>query len=261
MRLARDLWGSFTQPAFWLFSAWLDVITKYRRTSLGILWIFVPPMVFIWGIGLFMAALQGAGRGALVAHVGIGFIVFRLCTGVVAEAPAVFAAYRTFIYDGRNRLTDYVLRAIARAFIYLLFAVPLMALALHGADQAVYGALGVSLAGLLLVLANLIWVGVLLGLVGARFPDLHELIGSIMIALFLVTPIVWQSTSAPVGTLHGNLMRLNPLAHWIMVIRDPLLGIPVEPLSWWVTLVGIPVGGLVAALAYQRYAKRVPIWL
>jgi ABC-type polysaccharide/polyol phosphate export permease len=218
-------------------------------------------MVFIWGIGLFMAALQGAGRGALVAHVGIGFIMFRLCTGVVAESPAVFAAYRTFIYDGRNRLTDYVLRAIARAFIYLVFAVPLMFLALYGAPEANYGALGMTLVGLLLVIVNLIWVGLLLGLVGARFPDLHELIASIMIALFLVTPIVWQSTSAPIGTLHGNLMRMNPLAHWIMVIRDPLLSIPVEPLSWWVTLLGIPVGGLVAALAYQRYAPRVPIWL
>ena len=85
--------------------------------------------------------------------------------------------------------------------------------------------------------------------------------GSAVMALFLLTPIVWDAANAPSGTLHGALMRGNPLFHMIEPVRAPLLGQPVEPLTYmYLGTLGV-VSLLVAMLAYQRFARRVPVWL
>ena len=82
-----------------------------------------------------------------------------------------------------------------------------------------------------------------------------------VMALFLLTPIVWDAANAPSGTLHGALMRGNPLFHMIEPVRAPLLGQPVEPLTYmYLGTLGV-VSLLVAMLAYQRFARRVPVWL
>lgn len=260
-QLFKDLGASLRQPDFWLYAAWLDIVTKYRRTALGILWVWVPPAVYIWGMGLFIGALHGVPRGPFIAHVGFGFLLFRLYTTVVIETTAVYASHRDLIYDGRTRLTDHLLRSIGRSTIYLALAAPLLVLTLRSAPDFAVANIAPSMLGMVLVMLNLLWMGVLLSLLGARYPDLHELVSSVMMALFLITPIIWEVSAAPPGTLHGDLMRFNPLAHYIIVVRDTLLGEPVERLSWIVTWAGAIGGGVAAGLAYRLTARRVPLWI
>lgn len=261
MNLFSDLAGSLRRPDFWIYAAWLDIVTKYRRTVLGILWVWVPPIVYIWGMGLFIGALHGVPRGPFIAHVGFGFLLFRLCTTVVIESTAVYSASRPLIYDGRTLLTDHLLRSLAKALLYLLLAAPLLALTLRSAPDFAIANIAPAALGFALVMLNLLWMGLLLSLLGARYPDLHELVSSVMMALFLITPIIWEVSAAPAGTLHGDLMRFNPIAHYLIVTRDVLLGEPVERLSWIVAWTGA-IGGAVAAwLAYRAAARRVPLWI
>ncbi|MBL8256914.1 ABC-type polysaccharide/polyol phosphate export permease [Pseudoxanthomonas japonensis] len=259
--LFRHLAESFRKPDHWLYASWLDVITKYRKNALGLFWIFFPPIVYIWGLGAFMGAIQGRQMGSFLAHIGFGFMLFRLMSTMFIEAGATFAAHLPYIHDGNLRLTDYVLRTLSKALIHFLFAVPLLALVLVG--EASVSPLGLlsSLAGLLIVLVNLFFLGVLVALVGARYPDVNDFFGSVMLAVFLITPIVWLAEAAPADSMQGMLMRANPFHHMLAVVRGPILGEASET-STYVYIGAMTIAGvLISAFSYSRFARRVPIWL
>lgn len=259
--LFGDLTDGFKYPAFWAFSGWLDIAVKVRRSRLGVLWLIMPSVVYIWGIGFIYSHFMGMSLRKYAAHVGIGFVIFKLVQTVTAESTHVMFSARSFIMDGHLRLTDFVLRSTAKALFHFLVSLPIVILAiciypdLHG--------IGVleGLAALPVVLLNMIWVGVLFSLIGARYPDLSNFIGNIFMFMFLLTPIVWYADKLPADSMRGILSRLNPFFHLIEVVRAPMLGDHLSIYSWVYLGVMTVVGWVVTVIAYRRYAHFVPIWL
>lgn len=262
MSLFTHLAASFRRPDHWIYASWLDIVARYRRNRLGLLWLFVPTIVYIWGIGGFLGAMQpGFDLPRFYAHVGVGFAVFRLASTVFTDATSVFSASKSYIYDGSLRLTDFLLRSLSRSLYYFVLTLPIVAIVVLGSPD--FDGVGVlpALAGLVVVVLDLLFLSVLLGLLGARLPDLSELTGSAMLALFLFTPIVWMPDAAPAGTLRGALMRANPMHHMVEAVRAPLLGHEVEMLTYAYLGVVTFAGAAAAAILYGRFARRVPAWL
>ena len=262
MQLFRHLAASLRRPDHWIYASWLDVVSRYRRNRLGLLWLFVPTAVYIWGIGGFLGAMQpGLNLPRFFAHVALGFTLFRLVVTVLTDATSVFSASQNYIYDGSLRLTDFLLRSLARSWFYFMLTLPMVAVVVLGSPDATWEGIAPAAVAFIADLGILLFLSVALALVGARFPDLHELLGSAVMALFLLTPIVWDASGAPAGTLHGALMRGNPLFHMVESVRAPLLGDTVEPLTYLYLGILLASSMLVAVLSYQRFARRVPVWL
>lgn len=260
--LFSHLRQSLRRPDHWLYGSWLDIVTKYRKTYFGLFWVFVPISVYIWGIGGFIGALQpGVNVQDFLAHVAVGFAVFRFIMTVLSDATGVFGNFKPYIYDGNLRLTDLILRMINRSFYYFLLALPVVAVAVLASSEFNWQGMAGSLLGLVVVLINLFTYSVLLALLGARFPDLSEFMSSVMMAAFLVTPVVWYPEMAPEGTFQGAFMRANPFHHLLASVRAPLLNETLEPLTIYFLAATTAVGVVVAPLAYRAFARRVPLWL
>lgn len=56
-------------------------------------------------------------------------------------------------------------------------------------------------------------------------------------------------------------MELNPLLHYLDIVRAPLLGAHQELRHWAVVLVLTVVGWVFAAFAMRQYRARVPYWV
>ena len=256
-----DLAYSARKPEFWSYSAWLDIATKYRRSRLGILWLLIPTAFYVWGVGPFFAGLQNRSVGSFVAHVGVGYLLFRLVLMVISESAGVVTAQQAFILDGRTRLTDFVLRVVVKAIFYLVMSLPVILPALVMTDfgsrieAAVF-----AILGLLLVILNCIWIGCVVALIGARFPDLQEFTTSLFILAFVFTPIIWHASDAPPGTYRGLIMHLNPLYHLIEVVRAPIMS-GSSGISWLVVILMTLSGWLLASIMYRRYVRAVPLWI
>lgn len=262
MLLMNHLTQSLRQPDHWLYGSWLDTATRYRRMRLGLLWLLVPTAVYIWGIGGFLASMQpGLQASRFLAHVALGFAVFRMVSAVMTDSTSMFSGFQYYIYDGHLRLTDYILRSLARSFYYFLLSLPLVLVAAIASPDFTPGGLPLAALGLAVVLVNLFSFSVLLGLAGARYPDLGELMGSVMMAAFLITPVVWYPSAVPADSTPGLLMRANPFHHLLVAVRAPVLGENIDPASWVYLPILTVVGLLGAALAYRWCAPRVAAWL
>lgn len=259
--LFGDLVLSLRKPEFWALSTWLDIVVKYRQSRLGIVWLLMPAVIYVWGLGAFFAAMQHAQLVHFAAHVGLGYIVFRAINAVIIESTTCFSSSSAFILDGHLRLTDFVLRVVAKALFYFVMALPVVALALAVYPDMQWANVLLGALSVPLIILNALWIAVLFALVGARFPDLSQFIGNVFMFAFLLTPIIWYADSVPPDSVRGMFMRLNPLFHMVEVVRAPILGERIETLTFYYLGVMMLVGWGLAAYFYRRYAKFVPLWV
>lgn len=259
--LWQDLAASFRSPEFWAVSSWLDIVVKFRQSRFGPLWLVAPTVVYVWGLGGFFASMQQVPIVTFAAYVAIGYTVFRVISSVIIESTTAFGAASAFIMDGHVRLTDFVLRVMAKALFHFAVSLPVVAIALAVYPAVHWDALPFAFGAFVLVLANALWIGMVFALIGARFPDLSQFVTNIFMFAFLLTPIIWYADAMPAGSIRGTLMRLNPLFHMVEAVRAPILGQSIE----WTTLYYIAAmtagGWCVAFLAYRRYARFVPVWI
>lgn len=261
IQLLRDIGRSLREPEFWAYSSWLDIVTKYRRSRLGIIWLLLPPVLYVGGVGFFYALLSNSDPLVYMPHLALGYLLFRLLSNVITESCSVLPGHASFILDGHLRLTDFVFRTLAKALFYLAAALPLIVVVLAISPIVQPVGLLTVLPAFLVVLLNLTWISVVVALLGARFPDVSELTGSLFIFGFILTPILWKAEYAPYGTPHGTFMRVNPLYHMIEIIRAPLLGQPLETLTLVYVAAMTLLGWVMAAYLYRRFARFVPVWV
>jgi len=260
-RLWRELAASLRNPEFWLLTSWLDILVRARRSYLGPVWLLMPSLVYVFGLGSFFASLHGRTMVEFAAYVALGAVVFRTLMSAVIGSASVFNASRAFIMDGHMRLTDYLLESLAKALFDVLMFVPVTVVALVIHPGIEVPGLLLAVPTTLLILVNVLWVGVVFSLVGARFPDFAQLISNVSVFIFLLTPIIWYPEMAPPESLRGQFMRLNPFYHLVALFRSPILGTEVEAMSYWYVGVMTVVGLVVATVLYRRYARFVPLWI
>jgi ABC-2 type transport system permease protein len=256
-----DLWLSLRQPEFWGYSSWLDLVCKYRRTRLGILWMFLPMATWMLILGNFYARVMSHPSAEYLPYLGVGYSLWRFIVMCTNEASGALRQHKPFIMDGRTRLTDFVLRTIAKALMYFIFAqVVVQSVLLWSPAIHWQGMLSVFLTFPVIVV-NMIWWVTLMALFGARYPDTTEAVHTALMLGFLLTPILWMGNRFDPHSPAGLLVRLNPAYHLIEVVRAPVLGQPV-PISTFIYLAVLTLGGwCLTMVVYRRYARFVPLWI
>lgn len=256
-----ELRATLGEPGFWAYASWLEIVTRYRRTSLGAAWILVPPLVFITLLGWAYAFLMGYSPQQYLPHLAVGYLLWRFIIQVMSDGAGILRGHKSFIMDGRSRLTDFTMRVLTRAFLYLAVAL-LILLGIFLWSPAVEAWRLVTLLFTLpLFMVNMLWLAAVFMILGARFPDLSDFMNTIVIFGFLLTPILWFPDQAPGGTTFGALIRINPAFHLIEMVRAPLIGYTLATFSALYVAVLTLSGAVIASVLYRRYARYVPFWL
>ena len=117
-----------------------------------------------------------------------------------------------------------------------------------------------------LLVLNGVWVSLLFGIVSTRFRDLTPVVQSVVQLAFFLTPIVWiyedlLVSANPVIAERARLVELNPLMHFVEIVRRPLLGQDQLWRYWLVVLVITVVGWIVTVSVLRRYRARVAYWV
>ena len=76
--------------------------------------------------------------------------------------------------------------------------------------------------GIIIFSLNVILLSYICSIITTRFRDLVPLIQSILSALTLLTPIMWNKEMLGEKM---NYVYLNPLAFMIEIVRDPIIGV------------------------------------
>jgi ABC-type polysaccharide/polyol phosphate export permease len=242
----------------WSYLAWQDVKIKYRRSKIGPLWITISMAIFCVALGFVYSKLFRIEITELLPFLAIGLLIWSYFSSCVGEMPNVFVDNASFIKDMRINPLNILLRVLARNTI--IFAHNLLIVV------GIYVYFGIwpgwngllVFPGFLLVFLNIAAFGVSLAIIGARFRDLTQITQSILQVLFFITPIFWFPRLLPEDSW---IIAANPVAHFIELMRSPLLGHPPAPISWGVSLLTLSITLLFAVWIYRQKSVKIPFWV
>jgi ABC-type polysaccharide/polyol phosphate export permease len=246
---ARDLTGSIPKLGLALTLAWQDVLSRYRGSVLGPFWITLSMALMVAGIGLLYARLFGVAITDFMPFVALGIVFFGLINGTINEGCSTFIQASGILSQTALPMFTFVWRTVLRNLINLAHHAVIIVAVL-----VIYGYwrradVPAAAAGLVLLVVNIGWMALLAGIASARFRDIPQIVTSIMQFAMFLTPVFWTPDRFP--GRHA-VLAFNPFYHLLQAVRAPLLGQPVDPLTYAV-LIGMALAGW--ALAFGLFAR------
>ena len=115
------------------------------------------------------------------------------------------------------------------------------------------------LPGFALCLITLLWAGLLLAPLSARFRDVPLIVQSVIQLMFFMTPVLFRP--AHVQDRLPLVTHYNPFASLLEILRAPLLG-EVPAMHHYVVVSSVAAAGLCLALPfYGRSSSRIAYWV
>lgn len=255
----RDVREGWRWYELWLTLGWRDVLRRHRRSRLGPLWISIS-MGFVAGcMGTLYSAIMQRSPQDYIPYLVAGFMTWNFLAALVNEGREAFVGNAASIREIPVPGTVYVYRLLWRNVLVFGYNAVVYIIVLLIFRIWPFPAILLVLPALAVILANGVWIGLLLGLINARFRDFGQLIPNAMRLIFFVTPIIWYAESA--AGMRGLFVHLNPMYYFIELLRAPLLGIAPSPIVWIVVL-GITVLGWGITLPiYAHWRRQIAFWV
>nr|WP_165164804.1 ABC transporter permease [Corynebacterium qintianiae] len=261
----RDLVRGWNQHELWLQLGWQDIKQRYRRSTLGPLWITIATGVMALALGLLYSMLFQISVREFLPHVTVGFIVWGFISGCIKDGADIFIENEGLIKQLPSALSVHVYRLVWRQLLFLAHNMVIWLLLVVVFQIPLTWNTLLAVPALALLVVNGVWVTMLFGIIATRFRDVAPLLEAMVQLLFYVTPIVWttQTLREQGGEVaeRARIAELNPLYHYLEIVRGPLIGVDV-PLYHWGIVGAVTVVGLLVALAVMRQWRfRVPYWV
>ncbi len=263
-RAFADISQGWKQRPLWGYLGWQDIKQRYRRSVLGPLWISISMGVIALGLGILYSALFDIPIATFLPHVAVGLLIWNFVSGCILEGSEVFIANEGLIKFLPAPLTLHIYRLVWRQTLFFLHNLVVWAVLMVIFPHPLGWSLLLAFPAFGLLMVNGGWVAVLSGILATRFRDIPPIIASVTQLVFYLTPIVWS-----VDLLAGNeaakerasLVELNPVFHFLEILRQPLLGQEIVWRYWLVAGVITVVGWAAALVCLRNYRSRVAYWV
>jgi ABC-type polysaccharide/polyol phosphate export permease len=242
----------------WLRVGWEQVVARFRRTILGPFWLSANLLAISVALSFVFGGLMGQDYRSNFALIISGILSWSLVGALLGEAANVFITSAGLMHTQKLPLTFHVFLLMHRAFINFLaqliaFWVVLAALGLASVPAWQF------IPGLAVVLVNSFLLSLIVAIPSTRFRDINQLVQFLIQVLFFLTPIFW--VPAQMKGKRRIAFELNPLAHELELIRQPLLGAAPAAENWVYALAFMGVLAVIAFAMMALFRRRVVFWL
>jgi len=234
-----------------------DIRAQYRQSYLGILWVFITPLItaFVW------VFLQGSGTIKLT-ETGVAYPLFAF-TGTLIwsitkdalNAPIT----NTKAAKGIMSKINFPKEALVLSGIYKLLFNSLVKIVLLVLFVIFYG-VGFHMSQLFFpfaILAAILFgttIGLFLTPFGMLYNDVGKIINVGLNFIMYITPVVYL---IPKEGVLKTIMEFNPLTPLILTSRDMVLGNSPQYLTYFFVIIGLSILLFFIALVFYRIS--IPI--
>jgi lipopolysaccharide transport system permease protein len=254
----EDLKKGMLQYNVWLHLGWIEVKQRYRRSVIGPWWISLSMLIFIVMMGIVFSRLFHQQLDEYIPFFTAGFLFWTFISSSIIEASEIFKSNGGFIKQVNLPFSLYVYKHLVRQTVCLAhnFVIYLLVCAFFKLNPG--WVVFWVLPGFLLLLINVYWICFLVAIISARFRDMIPIISSCVQIAFFVTPISWMPR-----LLDKNpaILKYNPLAYLLDIVRSPLLGELPSTISWSINLGMAFTGCVLSTFIFAISRSRIVFWV
>lgn len=264
-RAFRDLATGLEQRELWAHLGWQDIKQRYRRSFLGPIWITISMGVTALAMGLLYSQLFQQEIADFLPSLTVGLIVWGLISGCILEGADVFVANEGLMKQLPAPLSVHVYRMVWRQVLLFAHNLIIYFVLLVIFPKPLHWTVIAAFPALALLALNGVWIGIVAGIMSTRFRDISPILGSMVQLLFFLTPIVWSEKillkNGGAQAERANLAQINPLYHYLDIIRAPMLGEDQQAYHWYIVLAITAAGWALALFFLRNYRARVAYWV
>jgi len=242
----------------WLYCGLQDIRLRYRRSFLGPWWLTASTAVTIAVLGLLWSQIFQSDITTYLPFFAIGHVIWIWISSQINDAATGFTQFEHIIKQTRLPYPTYLLRLSMRHGLILAHNAVVVAAVLVFCGTGLHSVAWLALAGLGLVSIICVLISIIVAICCTRYRDLPPIVASLVQIAFFLTPILWQPD---VLRSKAWIADLNPLFHWIEVIRQPLLGSSPAMTHYLWTCASIGVLAALSLWLLGRQRDRIAYWM
>jgi ABC-2 type transport system permease protein len=197
-----------------------DIVTRYKRSVLGIAWTMLQPLGMMIIMTLVFSSLFQTVKG-YPAYLLSGLIAWTFFSQTTTAAIHQIVWGGTLLHRIYLPRTSFAVSAIGTGVINLAFSlVPLIVIMLI-IGRPIRGSIIFLPIAMLLLAAFTLGIGLILSTLAIYFPDVTEMYQIILLAWMYLTPIIYPEEILP-EAYRFWVTNLNPMYHLIKIFRMPL---------------------------------------
>jgi ABC-2 type transport system permease protein len=259
-RAFRDIRQGWRQRPLWGYLGWQDIKQRYRRSVLGPLWISISMGVIATAMGILYGTLFHEDIRVFLPYVATGLLIWNFINGAILEGSEVFIANEGLIKFLPAPVTLHVYRLVWRQTLFFMHNLVIWLLLVIIFPQPLSWSVLLAIPAFAVLAINGAWISVVSGILATRFRDIPPIVASLTQLVFFMTPIVWSYDRLKSNPLAGYI-ELNPVMHFVEILREPLLGQPIVARHWIVVAAITVAGSAVALVCLRNYRSRVAYWV
>lgn len=257
-RLGQDLYQGLLAWRLWSLFGWNDIRQRYRRSVLGPFWITISMSVLVAVLGFIYSRIFKLEIETYLPFLALGFILWGFISASITESCEAFRENERIIKQMKIPYSIHIFRIVWRNFVVFLHTIIIfIPISIIFTLKPHFSSL-LALVGLVLLCINLSWGGLILAMLSTRFRDIPQMVTTLVQITLFATPIMW-----PAATLgdHTLIADINPIYHFLEIVRAPLLGGTPHLLSWTVSIGAAVLGPILAIILFHRFSQRIVYWL
>ena len=265
--MIQHLKAIWTFRYFWTSLVKMDLMTRYRKSSLGILWSLLHPLSMTAVFALAFRHLAGGSWQEYTLLTLCGMTVFNFLRDCTLQGCHALARNDAYIRQSPLPYSIYSLRVMLYNFVHFVISLAVLVLlaavfsTFSSGHTANYVNMWMALP-MVLVLAVCAWaMSTITAFITVFFHDVSHIMEVAAQILFFLTPIFYGREMFDNRKM-SYLVDWNPIAAFIEVIRSPLVrGRPATDAEY-LTVFGVTaaVVGL-AILTVHKLSKRVIFYM
>lgn len=177
-----------------------------------------------------------------------GLVIWSFISQCLSELCLAFIESAHYIKQVKLPLLIYIFRILLRNIIIFMHNMIIVVVTLVIFQVPIEWAQLLIIPAMLLLLANLTWIGVIISVASSRYRDIPQIVTSLLQPIFFLTPIIWT-------------VDFNPIYHLVELVRAPVLGQVPSILTSGVSLGMVIFGWMTAVLLYGKYQYRIAYWV
>ena len=258
MQAFADLLNGARLYELWTRLAFHDIRQRFRRSVLGPFWLTLSMGTLVATLGLVFSTLFQQDAAKTLPYIATGIIFWGLLTGCINDGTVVFISAESFVRNVPTPLSVHFYRLMARNVMIWVFNMAIYLVVVVYFELMPGWNVLLFIPGFILFLINAAWISLAAGVLCARYRDIPQIIANAIQVIFFLTPIFWSPATLP---NRPAFVVFNPFYHLIEIVRAPLLGEMVPPMSWGLCIGMALVGLGFTAWLYRRAHARIAYWV
>lgn len=259
--MEKNIFINFKFSRLGFLLAWQDIRQAYRRSAVGPFWLTIGMAVQIITMGLVFGVIFKAELNEYLPFLATSIILWGLISASINDGCMTFVSSEAMIRQLNLPHYLFVIRTVWKNMVTAGHNLVILPVVLLIFSRVPGWSILALLPGLVILILNVTWVVWLLGMVSARFRDMPPIVSSVVTIAFYVTPVMWYPKLIENNQLAHFLLGLNPIYHWLQIVRLPIMGSWPTWVNWGLATLSAGIGWVVTLMAYKKYRNMIAYWV